>query len=111
MCLRPAEVKNDIWFETGDQPGDIDLILDLDVPITDQMLADYHQGQRRLVSISFLEFKPAVPNEKNICIVCQWSVADEQIIQHLFDCTGVGADQINYRLSRPQLVSCDEMKC
>lgn len=91
-------IKQNISFETGSEFNKIDLITDFDAPITDQMFANYHEGQQKLLSVEFLDVKRATSNGRNISIVCQQFVVDEQIYQHLFECSGVSVEQIQYQL-------------
>lgn len=91
-------IKQEISYETGGELYEIDLITDLDAPITDEMFANYHKGQRKLLSVDFLKIEPASTRDKDFCIICQQFVMDEQIHQHLFECTGLSAEQIQYHL-------------
>lgn len=95
---RSMSIKQEISEEWGGELNEIELITDFDVPITDEMFANYHAGQQKLLSVEFLNVKPKTSNDKNFCILCQLFVTDEQIYQHLFECSGCSADQIQYKL-------------
>lgn len=92
------DIKQEISDETGGELYEIDLITDLDALPTDEMFANYHEGQQKLLSVQFLNIEPESSHDKNFCIVCHQFVADEQIYQHLFKCTGFSAEQIQYQL-------------
>lgn len=92
------DIKKEISDEIGGEMCEIDLITDLDELPTDEMFANYHEGQQKLLSVQFLHVEPNSLDDMNFCIVCKHFVAHEQIYQHLFECTGLTAEQIQYKL-------------
>lgn len=91
-------IKQEFAEEWGGKFEEIDLITDLDAPITDEMFANYDENQQKLLCVEFLNVKPTSLKDKNFCILCELFVADEQIYEHLFDCSGSSAEQIQYQL-------------
>lgn len=102
-------IKKEISHETGGEFYEIDLITDLDALPTDEMFANYNEYQQKLLSVQFLvHVEPDSLHDKNFCIVCHHFVADEQIYQHLFECTGLSAEQIQYELPFYRIPSTKE---
>lgn len=79
-----------------------------EVPLSDHMFANYDKDQGKLLSIAFLDVKPAMSNDRNVCIVCAQFVSDKQIFQHLFDCARVSAERIQYELPFYRIPSANE---
>lgn len=92
--LTDAQPQLETPFEVDEELNEIDS----DVPVSDQMFANYHEGQKKLLSIAFLGYESVNANDKNVCIVCEQFVRDMQIYRHLFECTGISAMQIQYEL-------------